>query len=209
MLIQVLVDNPKSYIIPYAKELVSYFRERGHESSFLQKSENVREGDILLLLSCRKIFKALDRNQHNLVIHASNLPEGRGWSPLTWQILEGKAEITVTLFEATEEVDAGVIYLQEQILFKGDELLPELQEKLSMSIIRLAKKFVDDFSQMEGREQEGVPSFYPRRKPEDSELDVNKPIAEQFNLLRVCDNEQYPAFFYLHGCKYKLKIEKA
>jgi len=28
------------------------------------------------------------------------------------------------------------------------------------------------------------------------------------NLLRIVDNEKYPAFFELNGCKYKLKVEK-
>ena len=38
------------------------------------------------------------------------------------------------------------------------------------------------------------------------ELNVSKTIKEQFNLLRVCDNERYPAFFYLNNKKYIIKI---
>ena len=37
---------------------------------------------------------------------------------------------------------------------------------------------------------------------------MSKSIDEQFNLLRVCDNERYPAFFYKDGVKYILKINK-
>lgn len=32
--------------------------------------------------------------------------------------------------------------------------------------------------------------------------------TEQFNLLRIADNENYPAFFILNGQKYILKIYK-
>ena len=43
---------------------------------------------------------------------------------------------------------------------------------------------------------------------DDSELDINKSINSQFNLLRICDNKRYPAFFRKHGFTYKLQIEK-
>ncbi len=44
----------------------------------------------------------LDRHQHNLVIHPSNLPQGKGRASLAWQILEGKNEIPIVMFEAVE-----------------------------------------------------------------------------------------------------------
>ncbi len=53
--------------------------------------------------------------------------------------------------------------------------------------------------------QEGERIYYPRRTPHDSELDINKTIAEQWNLIRACDNEAYPSFFIINGNKYTLK----
>ena len=62
----------------------------------------VGNGDIVFYLSCGQIAPVdmLSRNKHNLVVHESALPDGKGWSPLTWQIIEGKNEIPITLFEA-------------------------------------------------------------------------------------------------------------
>lgn len=60
-----------------------------------------------------------------------------------------------------------------------------------------------------GKEQEGEESFYPRRRPEDSRIDIGKSIKDQFDLLRVVDNERYPAFFEYNGCRYVLKIERS
>jgi methionyl-tRNA formyltransferase len=209
MLIQILVDNLQSYIIPYAQALNQYFSELNYDSKLIHNSREVENGDILFLLSCRSIFKDLQLNKYNIVIHASDLPQGRGWSPMTWHILEGKNTITLSLFEAVDKVDAGVIYLKESVGFRGDELLPELQEILSQKIIEMAKKFVLNFDKIQGKEQTGTPTYYAKRTPIDSELDIHKTIDEQFNLLRVCDNEQYPAFFIKNGIKYILKIEKA
>ena len=59
---------------------------------------------------------------------------------------------------------------------------------------------------LSGMEQSGEESFYPRRLPKDSELDINKSIDEQFNLFRIVDNDKYPAFFIKNGKKYVLKI---
>ena len=39
-------------------------------------------------------------------------------------------------------------------------------------------------------------TYLQRRTPEDSELDVKKSIAEQFNLFRIADENRYPCFFY-------------
>jgi methionyl-tRNA formyltransferase len=209
MKIQVLADNRNSWIIPYAQELVSELRQRSHESSLVFDHGDVTEGDILCLLSCEKIFKRLNLNKHNLVVHESDLPAGKGWSPVTWQVLEGKNRIPVTLFEATDSVDSGVIYKQIFMTLEGHELLPEIKRMQGEITQRLILDFIDKYPDHTYREQQGTTSFYRKRMPEDSALDIHKSIAEQFNLLRVCDNERYPAFFQLQGKKYIIKIEKA
>jgi methionyl-tRNA formyltransferase len=57
--------------------------------------------------------------------------------------------------------------------------------------------------------QNGEETFYPKRSAKDSELDIDTSIREQFNLLRIVSNEDYPAFFNIGGHKYMIKIEKA
>jgi methionyl-tRNA formyltransferase len=59
----------------------------------------------------------LSQFRRNLVLHESDLPGSKGWSALTWQILEGNNRISVTLFEVAEKVDSGVIYAQEWLEF--------------------------------------------------------------------------------------------
>jgi methionyl-tRNA formyltransferase len=208
MRIQILCDNPNSWIIPYALQLKLVLEERKYEVVFTHKHEHITEGEILILLSCEKLFKQLDLNKHNLVVHESDLPQGKGWSPLTWQIIEGKNKIPVTLIEATEQVDAGDIYGQELIILKGTELVEELREKQGEATIKLLLNFIENYPNNTRRKQDGEESFYPRRKPEHSQLDIHKTIADQFNLLRVCDNERYPAWFEIHGEKFIIKIEK-
>lgn len=206
MKIQILCDNPGSWIVVYAKKFKEELKEEGVEVSLLFKHSEVSKGDILILLSCEKIFKKLSLNKFNLVIHESDLPQGKGWSPLTWQILEGKNIIPITLFEATEKVDAGLIYNKEFIHLCGTELIEEIREKQANATFNLIRTFVASYPNVNGENQKGEESFYPRRTVKNSELDINKSIAEQFNLLRVCDNERYPAYFKINDKKYIIKI---
>lgn len=208
MLVQLLVDNPDSWIVPYVVKLKEdIIKQFNFSVNLIYKHEDVIKGEVLCLLSCEKIFKKLNYNNYNLVIHESDLPLGKGWSPLTWQVLEGKNEIPVTLFEAAESVDAGEIYAKEYIKLNGSELLPEIKDQQGKITIKLILSFLKNFP-MKGKKQVGEETFYDRRKAEDSELDINKSIADQFNLLRVCDNERYPAYFSYRGSEYKIIIEK-
>ncbi|KKU11468.1 MAG: hypothetical protein UX17_C0077G0003 [Parcubacteria group bacterium GW2011_GWC2_45_7] len=210
MKITILSDNPTSWIISYAEQLKNTLVERGHEVVLWHQASEISPGQCAFFLGCEKIIskEILARNEHNLVIHESALPQGKGWSPLTWQILEGKNDIPITLFEAAEKVDSGRIYLQDTMHFEGHELIDELRDAQGNRTIELALRFVESYPPKEGREQEGEETFYSRRTSKDSELDVRTSIAEQFNLLRVVDNDRYPAFFEYRGYKYIIKIEK-
>ena len=146
--------------------------------------------------------------QHCLVVHESDLPHGKGWSPLTWQILEGRNRIPVTLIEAAERVDSGPIYAQRWLEFQGHELIDELRAAQAEATHALCRWFVDTYptSAEQGQAQTGDETFYPRRRPVDSRLDAESSLAEQFDRLRVVDNERYPAFFDWRGQRYTLSI---
>ncbi len=203
------MDTPKSWYYPYALELLKELQKE-HETLLVHSVDEIPTGDIAFFLSCENLIKAdiRSRNTYSLVVHSSSLPQGKGWSPLTWQILEGKNKITNTLFEAVDKVDAGKIYFQNEMTFAGDELLPELHQIQGKSINELILTFIEQYHSRNGREQVGVENFYPKRTLKDSELDVHKTIAEQFDLLRVVDNERYPAFFQYRGHTYIISIKK-
>jgi methionyl-tRNA formyltransferase len=207
MKIQILIDN-NSWIIPYGELLRKEILKMGHICTLVNSHDSVKEGDILFLLGCVKIFKKLELNKNNIVIHESDLPKGKGWSPLTWQVLEGKNKIPICLFEATNKIDAGNIYIKDYIILDGSELFDELKQKQGEKTIQMAINYIKNYKKITGIIQSGSETIYKRRRPKDSKLDINKSIKDQFNLLRVCNNEYYPAFFYLNDKKYIIKIFK-
>ena len=129
MKIQILIDNKDSWILYYIDSLVNKILNLGHNVNLVYSNKKVNKGDILFLLSCNRIFKQLDLNKHNIVVHESDLPKGKGFSPLTWQILEGKKSIPISLFEATSKFDSGEVYFKDSIELNGDELIDEIRNK--------------------------------------------------------------------------------
>ena len=91
---------------------------------------------------------------------------------------------------------------------EGHELNNEIKHHQGLLTMKMVKRYIYEFESMVGVPQSGEETFYSRRGEKENELDVNKTIAEQFNLLRIVDNERYPAHFYLNGKKYILKIFK-
>lgn len=207
--ISVVIDNP-SWIIPWGKELVEDLCASGDKAALVTRQEDVPEGEVAFFLGCLRITpsEVLARNRRNLVVHASDLPKGRGFSPLTYQIIEGQNRIPVCLLDAVEPVDSGPVIYREWIDYEGHELIGELRQKLGAATVELCRRFMSERVPPCGEPQQGNPSTYPRRRPADSALDPNRTIAEQFNLLRTVDNDNYPAYFDFCGHRYTIRIEK-
>jgi methionyl-tRNA formyltransferase len=207
-----VVSDSDSWLNNYLPDFVEMLNHDGNEVHWVHKTSEIGWGDLCFMLSFGQVVPPdiLARHKHNLVVHESDLPHGRGWSPLTWQILEGKNDITVTLLEAAEELDSGSIYGQRNINFTGSELVDELRVVQAHVTFELCKTFVKEYPESikKGRLQAGDATYYRRRRPMDSKLDPSKSLLEQFNLLRVVDNERYPAFFEHAGERYVVKVEK-
>ncbi len=201
-----ILTSPNQWFIPYAKKLTQKIK---NSKLFFSHEEMDDRFDIVFILSYHRLIKHkfLQKNRHNIVIHASALPKGKGWAPMFWQILEGKNNIVFTMFEVDDSVDGGDIYMQRSLELTGYELNTKLREKQANFIIDMCLEFCNNYDKYKTPiKQVGEESFYKKRGAKDSELDIYKSIDEQFNLLRIVDNDEYPAFFYKDGKKYIIKI---
>ena len=212
MKISILSDK-NTWLNIWIKKLKTKLERANYDVNWVHEAKNIKNGELCFILSYYKILtkNELDKNKFNLVVHESDLPKGRGWSPITWQIIENKNELICSLFEAKpDKVDSGMIYLTEKINFKGNELVNEIRRKQGQTTIKLCKNFIFDYPRIlkKNKIQSGSPTYYKRRFPKDSELDIKKSIEENFNLLRVVDNKKYPAYFDYLGKRFILKIKE-
>lgn len=208
MKITILTDNPKSWIIKFIPLLIERLSRR-HTVNHVYSTEKLKKGDILCALSCERIIKQNHRSlfKSTVVAHPSPLPIGKGWSPVAWQILEGKNRIPISLIEAEDKVDSGVIYYQDFMELKGTELNSEIKAEQFRVTSDLVMKYCDNYP-VSGILQSGKESFYRKFTKNDNRLNINNSINEQFNLLRIADNERYPCWFEIKGHKYEIKINK-
>ncbi|MDA7512449.1 formyltransferase family protein [Verrucomicrobia bacterium] len=190
------------------ERLSKYFIDRGYASTIYTNHQQMAAGDVLFILGYLRIVPkdCLEEHSQNFVIHGSDLPLGKGWSPVAWQILEAKQEIVFTLFEATEGLDAGDIYLQRSLSMNGHELFHEWRQMQWDLTSSMVKECIETFDALIPRKQHGEDSFYPRRTHENDLLDATQPLQDQFNLLRVCDPDQYPAWVILKGKKFRVTL---
>lgn len=204
-----ILTTPGNWFIEYIHILETKLKEQFHVTVFFQHEDINNTYDTIFILSYHRIIpkQYLQMHTYNLVVHASALPKGKGWAPFFWQVIEGKSEIYFTLFEASENVDDGVIYLQKNISLTGYELYDELRQIQAQTTMDICLDFIKHHDKIKVKKQIGSESFYKKRTLLNSELDINKTIAEQFNLLRTVSNEEFPAFFIINGRRYLLKIE--
>lgn len=207
--ISVVVDNP-SWILSYAEALVAALKADGDDAYLCRSHDVIEDGAVAFYLGCLTLTPpdVIARNQRNLVVHESALPQGRGFSPLSWQILEGCNEIPVCLIEAATEADSGPIIYEATLRFDGDELIDEMRAALGALTADLCRRFLDEPTPPVGQAQSGAATTYPRRQPVDSRLDPERSLADQFDLLRVVDDDKYPAFFEMRGHRYKVAVSK-
>ena len=206
MRIAILVDDPKSWFVKYSTILKDKLTEKGIETNEYNNSKEVKDEEICFILSCTKILRKefLEKHRHNIVVHASDLPKGKGFTPLKWQVLEGKNVIPLTLFEAVEDCDAGPYYLKDQIHFEGYEMLREMQDIMARKIIEMCCTFVDNMEKMKPVES----TYYRRFTKEDDLIDVNSTIRDLFLRLRIADFDRFPLVFENEGHKYSLIVNR-
>jgi methionyl-tRNA formyltransferase len=180
--------------------------------SLVHSKKELGSGNILFLISCSELMNKETRKNfdHTVVVHASDLPKGRGWSPHVWEILNGAEKIIVSALEAADAVDSGAIWAKRQIDIPKTALYDEINEYLFTATLDLMSCVCN----MVVRDEKAQPqdnraaSYWPRREPADSEIDPNASIENQFNALRVCDPDRYPAFFKIYGKEFEIQIKR-
>jgi len=209
MNISILITSKEHPIFPFLVEWIE--NNNNNQISLVHSVENLSEGDLLFLISYSELVSKKVRNkfQKTLVIHASDLPHGRGWSPHIWQVANGETEVTVTLLEAEDKVDTGDIWCKMKIHIPPTALYNEINQLIFQAEFDLMDYALTNFLivRPELQDNEVKPSYWPKRSPKDSELDISKSINDLFNLLRVCDPDRFPAYFMKDSRKYLLKIE--
>ena len=210
MIVDVLCSDNTHPITPFLIEWKRHLPAKVDCKIFSKKNQ-LREGKLLLLISCAEVLSAAELSKYDicLVLHASDLPLGRGWSPFIHEIRSGKSSLVVTLLEAATEVDTGRIWAKRYIDIPRNALFHESSEILFTAEIELINYAIENLNTgiIKPSEQSGKSTYFERLTPKDSELDINLSIAEQFDKMRSCDPDRFPCVFEIRGRRFKLFLD--
>lgn len=136
--------------------------------------------------------------------HLADLPDGRGGSPLQNQIARGTKETMLTAFRIGKELDAGPIYGKRAIPLRGSA--QEIFEDVADKAFELIGDIVLD--EPTPIPQEGEPTVFKRRTPEESEIPQDCSLPELYDHIRMLDAETYPHAF-LEWCGWRFEFTSA
>jgi methionyl-tRNA formyltransferase len=127
--------------------------------------------------------------------HMTDVPYGRGGSPLQNLILAGHTETMLTALRMVKEMDAGPVYKKRMISLDGTaQEIYYRASQLSIEIIQWMIK-----CNPQPTPQEGEVVIFKRRKPEQSALPTIGSIKYVYDFIRMLDADGYPKAFVEHG----------
>ena len=131
--------------------------------------------------------------------HMTDVPYGRGGSPLQNLIVRGHERTMLTALRMVDELDAGPVYAKRQLELHGTA------EEIYVRATYLAAEMVRDIvaDEPEPVPQAGDVVAFARRRPAQSEIPDVPSLAALYDFIRMLDAEGYPRAFVEHrGYRY-------
>lgn len=197
----ILIVSEKSW----NKELVSYLQSTMPQYAFYLISQKEdftveRIGSI----SPVKIFiphwsyiipSAIFERYECIVFHMTDLPYGRGGSPLQNLIVRGLTATKLSALRVEVGLDTGPVYLKMDLSLSGtaEEIFVRVNKLVGKMIVEIIQNNLQPVS------QEGDPVVFKRRKPEQSDMSGLEKLEEIFDYIRMLDADGYPHAYIEKG----------
>lgn len=139
-----------------------------------------------------------------VVFHMTDLPYGRGGSPLQNLIANGLEYTKISAIKIIKKLDAGPIYLKSDLSLYGTA--EEIFIRANNVIFNMINKINDEVPNL--IEQEGKITTFKRRTPKMSSIEDLKELEAIFNHIRMLDADGYP-HAYLETQSLKLEFTRA
>ena len=126
-----------------------------------------------------------------IVFHMTDLPYGRGGSPLQNLIVRGHQDTMISAIQIDQGVDTGNIYLKKPLSLKGSA--KDIFERATVVIQKMILEILS--SDINPVPQKGVATIFKRRSAKDGCMNELKEIEEVYDYIRMLDAEGYPPAF--------------
>jgi methionyl-tRNA formyltransferase len=150
------------------------------------------------------IPKDVYSNFECVIFHMTDLPYGRGGSPLQNLIVRGNRETMLSAFKCVQELDAGPVYLKRRLSLAGtaENILRRAGVLTQKMILEIVKK------RPVPQTQSGEVTEFTRRRPEDGDVAPLERLDQVYDHIRMLDAVGYPPAF-LNAGQLRLEFSKA
>lgn len=198
-----------SYIVAAIKlwnpNLIQSLQEKtGHSFHLIQNSSELTP-QTLSQLKPEKIFfphwsylipREIWNSYECIMFHMTDLPFGRGGSPLQNLIVRGFTSTQISAFKCASGLDTGPIYLKKPLSLDGRaqdifERASVIIEDMIVDIIKL--------NPIPVKQPELTEVGFQRRLPAQSEIQKDFTLQQLFDHIRMLDADHYPPAFLKFG----------
>ena len=198
---------------PWQKRMSESLRKKtGHEFVQIVDPANF---DVATLSSIQPRYVFLPHWSHRvdsdiyeefecIIFHMTDVPFGRGGSPLQNLIARGIYETKISAIRCVSKLDAGPVYLKRPLSLHGSA--EEIFIRASVIMEEMIVEILD--REAEPREQEGEVTVFKRRTPGQSDLAAARSLDDVYDMIRMLDAEGYPPAFLNFG-PFRLEFSRA
>lgn len=162
--------------------------------------QGVQPRYIFFLHWSTRVPSSIVANYDCVCFHMTDVPYGRGGSPLQNLIMRGHRSTVLTALRMVEAMDAGPVYCKAPLSLEGNA------EEIYIRATELSTKMIAEIiaQEPEPQLQTGDPVIFRRRKPEESVIPQLASLDALHDFLRMLDAEGYPRAFLIHnGFRYE------
>lgn len=202
-----IILSEKQWNVNLANDLTKL---TGDSWVLISEKENFTETE-LRKLNPKKIFiphwsyiipSEIYKNFTCVVFHMTDLPYGRGGSPLQNLIVRGYKETKISAIKVEEGLDTGDIYLKKKLSLNGKA--KEIFERANCVILEMITEIVK--TDPKPSKQIGEACFFKRRTSEMSSIQDLEQLEQIYDYIRMLDAEGYPkAFLETKNCRFEFK----
>lgn len=151
-----------------------------------------------------KVLERIYNKYECVCFHMTDVPYGRGGSPLQNLIIRGHENTFMTALKMTGDMDAGPVYLKRKMGLDGTA------EQIYRSAASLSWEMIDEIVRTAPVpvEQEGEVVVFKRRTPDGSEIPGGLSSKELYDYIRMLDAPGYPKAFVVKD-GFRLELDKA
>jgi methionyl-tRNA formyltransferase len=138
------------------------------------------------------------KNYECVMFHMTDLPFGRGGSPLQNLIVRGLEKTVISAFRCADGVDTGDVYLKKPLSLDGkaQQIFETAAKTIETMIVDIIQKNPIP------KKQTGEVVEFKRRKPDEGHLELAKDLKQVYDFIRMLDADGYPhAFLQLKNLK--------